>query len=98
MLEVREARSGGVDVGVCLVEECLLQTGDAGGDAPGVVPQEQPQVGRYLVVAAAPGAKLSPSGPRRSISPRSSAVCTSSSSTPASKRPAATSARDRRAR
>src|SRR3954470_1731834 len=42
-----------------LVQERLLQTNDAGGDATSVLPQIQPEVGGDLVVATAPGTQLS---------------------------------------
>ncbi len=58
VLQVGEAGGGGVDVALGLVDERLLQIGQGEDHAAGLGAQVEPEVGRHLVVAAAPGAEL----------------------------------------
>ena len=62
VLHVRHARRGQVPAGVRLGDQRGLQLDEPADDEPGVVTQVQPQVGGYLVVAAAAGAQLAAEG------------------------------------
>ena len=58
VLHVRHARRSDLDVGTRLAGERVGERGDLAHDTAHGVAQVQPQVGRHLIVAAAPGSQL----------------------------------------
>ena len=58
VLQMGQARRGQVAARGGLVDQRGLQLRQPARDQPDVVPQVEPQVGRHLVVAAAPGPQL----------------------------------------